>query len=334
MNEQELQQAFIQFLAQKTGAKTQQELESAIQQMGEEGLKQAYAEFMQIVQQQQVQAAKFGAKLDYIKKLRGQCPEGYEIQYYKVGGQICKECKKKEVELAETQKNPIDAFKCGRKMRKKKCENGDVIEKDKCGSKVRKKKCEEGGFIPFNKKGDKIKKKGYPLIENGKTNYYSDRATRDSIAVNKYGAEDIESTMPSVKGKKNWTPDRSKAPYNKVKKGQQGLAFYRQESKFPKGHAVISESILTPIGKNHNGTWHYPDFQKNPGRNIYVSPHGNDTVYYNYPDNYSPYTEGYMPIGDTKNQVQAKSRFMQLVKKSQPYNQESRTAWRRARTEK
>ena len=32
MNEQELQQAFIQFLAQKTGAKTQQELEAAIQQ--------------------------------------------------------------------------------------------------------------------------------------------------------------------------------------------------------------------------------------------------------------------------------------------------------------
>ena len=43
MNEQELQQAFIQFLAQKTGAKTQQELEKVIQQMGEQGLKQAYA---------------------------------------------------------------------------------------------------------------------------------------------------------------------------------------------------------------------------------------------------------------------------------------------------
>ena len=30
MNEQELQQAFIQYLAQKTGAKTQQELEKVI----------------------------------------------------------------------------------------------------------------------------------------------------------------------------------------------------------------------------------------------------------------------------------------------------------------
>ena len=93
MNEQELQQAFIQFLAQKTGAKTQQELEKVIQQMGEQGLKQAYAEFMQMIQQQQVQAAKFGAKLNYIRSLRGQCPDGYELQYYKSGGQLCKKCK-------------------------------------------------------------------------------------------------------------------------------------------------------------------------------------------------------------------------------------------------
>ena len=97
MNEQQLQQAFIQFLAQKTGAKTQQELEAAIQQLGEQGLQQAYQEFMQLLQQQQVQAAKFGAKLNYIKELRGQCPEGYEIQYYKSGGHLCKKCMKKQV---------------------------------------------------------------------------------------------------------------------------------------------------------------------------------------------------------------------------------------------
>lgn len=71
MNEQELQQAFIQFLAQKLGVSTQEELESAIQQLGEEGLKQAYAEFMQVLQQQQIQSAKQGSKLKYLKKLRG-----------------------------------------------------------------------------------------------------------------------------------------------------------------------------------------------------------------------------------------------------------------------
>lgn len=161
MNEQELQQAFIQFLAQKTGAKTQQELEAAIQQLGEEGLKQAYAEFMQLIQQQQVQAAKFGAKINYIKKLRGQCPDGYELQYYKSGGQLCKKCMKKQVmqDGGDLPQDPIDQFKCGRKMKKKKCEAGGIVDMDKCGAKMKKKKCENGGFIPFDKCGKKMKKK-------------------------------------------------------------------------------------------------------------------------------------------------------------------------------
>ena len=160
MNEQELQQAFIQFLAQKTGAKTQQELEKVIQQMGEQGLKQAYAEFMQMMQQQQVQAAKFGAKLNYIRSLRGQCPDGYELQYYKSGGQLCKKCIRKQMmqEGRDVPQNPVDQFKCGRKIKKKKCETGGMINMDKCGAKMKKKKCEDGGFIPFNKCGKKIKK--------------------------------------------------------------------------------------------------------------------------------------------------------------------------------
>ena len=160
MNEQELQQAFIQFLAQKTGAKTQQELEQVIQQLGEDGLKKAYAEFMQMMQQQQVQAAKFGAKLNYIRSLRGQCPDGYELQYYKSGGQLCKKCIRKQMmqEVGDVPQNPVDQFKCGRKIKKKKCETGGMINMDKCGAKMKKKKCEDGGFIPFNKCGKKIKK--------------------------------------------------------------------------------------------------------------------------------------------------------------------------------
>lgn len=170
MNEQQLQQAFIQFLAQKTGAKTQQELESAIQSMGEEGLKQAYAEFIQLLKQQQVQAAKFGAKLNYIKSLRGQCPDGYEIQYYKSGGHLCKKCMKKQITSEkETPTDPIDAFKCGRKMKKtkKKQEGGEInstrnpqafskMALAKCGAKL-KRAC---SGIKMNKCGNSLKKKG------------------------------------------------------------------------------------------------------------------------------------------------------------------------------
>lgn len=111
MNEQQqMQQAFLQYLAQQTGAKSQQELEQIIQQMGEDGLKQAYAQFMQAMQQQQVQAAKFGAKLNYIKKLNGQCPAGTELKYFKSGGRLCKKCMAIEAQGGTVDKPVGDAI--------------------------------------------------------------------------------------------------------------------------------------------------------------------------------------------------------------------------------
>lgn len=161
MNEQQLQQAFLQYLMQKTGAQNEQQLEQVVQQLGEDGLKQAYAQFMQEMQQQQVQAAKFGAKLNYIRKLNGQCPEGMEMYYYKQGGRLCRKCMqvKQNEEEIEYPSNPIDAFKCGRKIKKKKCEIGGTVDMDKCGAKIKKKKCEDGGTVNIDKCGAKIKKK-------------------------------------------------------------------------------------------------------------------------------------------------------------------------------
>lgn len=121
MEEQQLQQAFLQYLMQETGAKDQQQLEQVIQQLGEEGLKQAYSKFLQEIQQQQVQAAKFGAKLNYIRRLNGQCPDGTEMTYFKVGGKLCKKCiqRQQREKEAEEPSDPIKAFKCGRKMKRK-----------------------------------------------------------------------------------------------------------------------------------------------------------------------------------------------------------------------
>ena len=216
MNEQELQQAFIQFLAQKTGAKTQQELEAAIQQLGEEGLKQAYAEFMQLIQQQQVQAAKFGAKINYIKKLRGQCPDGYDLQYYKSGGQLCKKCIKKQVmqEGGNVPQDPIDQFKCGRKMKKKKCENGGFIPFDKCGKKLKKK--QEGGGLETSKP-TKTNKTPFAVYNKGKkkVTYVKDEATRDSLYANRYNDQEVQATKPGSYKNGKWTPDRSKSPYKR-----------------------------------------------------------------------------------------------------------------------
>ena len=257
MNEQELQQAFLQYLMQKTGAQNEQQLEQVVQQLGEDGLKQAYAQFMQEMQQQQVQAAKFGAKLNYIRKLNGQCPEGMEMYYYKQGGRLCRKCiqAKQNEEEIEYPSNPIDAFKCGRKMKKKKCEiggtvdmdkcgakmkkkkceDGGIVNIDKCGAKIKKKKCENGGLISFDKCGNKMKKKQQggdletskptktnktPLIvynDKGKkkVTYVKDQATRDSLYANRYNDQEVQATKPGSYKNGKWTPDRSKSPYKR-----------------------------------------------------------------------------------------------------------------------
>ncbi len=237
MNEQQLQQAFLQYLMQKTGAQNEYQLEQVVQQLGEDGLKQAYAQFMQEMQQQQIQAAKFGAKLNYIRKLNGQCPEGMEMYYYKQGGRLCRKCiqAKQNEEEIEYPSNPIDAFKCGRKMKKKKCEIGGTVDMDKCGAKIKKKKCENGGLISFDKCGNKMKKKQQggdletskptktnktPFIvynDKGKkkVTYVKDQATRDSLYANRYNDQEVQATKPGSYKNGKWTPDRSKSPYKR-----------------------------------------------------------------------------------------------------------------------
>ncbi len=171
MNDKEIQQKFIQFLAKKSGAKTQQQLEEYIKRLGEDGLKKAKEEFTKEMQKQKVKAA-HGAKLNYIKSLKHQCAEDEELYYYKRGGAVGCGCIKKNEEGGKTpqkKKNPVKAFK--------------------------------------DKKAT------------------ADLATRDSIAINKYGAEDLESIRPgtykkSPDGKKViWVPDRTKHPYKKEKGG-------------------------------------------------------------------------------------------------------------------
>lgn len=134
MNEQELQQAFLQYVAKRLGVKNEAELKQALQQLGEKGLAQLQQEFVQLIQQQATKA-KFGAKLNYLKQLRGECPDGYEIEYYKKGGRVCKKCVQKMMKQEGGEMDPIEEFKCGRKMKKA----GSKL-KVACGAKMKKEK--------------------------------------------------------------------------------------------------------------------------------------------------------------------------------------------------
>jgi hypothetical protein len=51
--------------------------------------------------------ARLGAKLDYINKLKGNCPDGSEPYYFKEGGSMkkgCKPCMQKAQSGAKTKK--------------------------------------------------------------------------------------------------------------------------------------------------------------------------------------------------------------------------------------
>lgn len=121
-NQEELQKAFMAFLIEDAAAQgmqiqSEQDLQAYAQQLGEEGLKAKYQEFMQKMQGG-VKAA-LGAKLNYIHKLKGNCPEGEELVYMKQGGRMCPVCQKK-AEKAEDgkklqKKNAVSDFKEKRK---------------------------------------------------------------------------------------------------------------------------------------------------------------------------------------------------------------------------
>ncbi len=168
------QKEFVAYLIQISGSQTEQELTDFIQSLGEDGLKQEYQNFLNIMEQGTT-SAKNGAKLNYIKSLRGKCPEGYELGYFKEGGHICAKCVEKKEKQGAIPFKPIQGekgtkvvqnFKKDLKGKKDKItlpkkqtekkELGGIInikpeflEAFKCGGKMKK---ENGGLVKKDKK--------------------------------------------------------------------------------------------------------------------------------------------------------------------------------------
>lgn len=93
----------------------------------------------------------------------------------------------------------------------------NLIDYYKCGKKIKKK--QEGGNVESSKP-TKTHKVPFVVIDNNrkkKTTYVKDEATRDSLYANRYYDDEVLAVKPGnwIKGK--WTPDRTKAPYNKKK---------------------------------------------------------------------------------------------------------------------
>ena len=187
MNEEGKKQiAQILINANNGDKEAQQWVQSMIQkaQQGDTEAQQIVQLMQEVAQEMQQESldtriAKFGAKLNYLRQLKGKCPMGYEMQYYKKGGRVCNTCVKKQAmgdKVVSPKENVIDEFKakCGKKIKKcaKKCQQGAEFTNDnitnfkaKCGKKIKKgaegmasakstcKKCQQGAV--FDKCGGK-----------------------------------------------------------------------------------------------------------------------------------------------------------------------------------
>lgn len=184
--DEQLQQKFLQYLMYKTGAQNKQQLKQKIQQLGEDGLMREYAKFIQEIQQQQVQVAMDGAKLNYINKLNGKCPQGTHLSYYRIGGTLCKKC---EADAYNESSDPIKAFKqkCGGKVKK--------AAKQKCGGKVKKK--ELGGEVDDKKNQPKPK-----LVKKPQNKIIPKKPQNP-----RPGPKDLKK-LPNGKYPKYWTPSQ------------------------------------------------------------------------------------------------------------------------------
>lgn len=114
--------------AQSGDQKATQQLQQ-ISQAAQKGDQQAI-QIMQRLQQlmQSAQKAENGAKLNYIARLRGKCPSGYTMSYYKAGGVVCQKC----IKAAQgTKSEPVSPGEQAINDFKKK-------RKEKCGGKMKK----------------------------------------------------------------------------------------------------------------------------------------------------------------------------------------------------
>lgn len=121
--DEQMQQQIIQLVqaAMQGNQEAKQQIEQIMQaaQQGDPQAQQIAQAIQGIVQQMQgVQSARRGAKLAYVRQLRGICPEGTEMRYYKVGGTICKKCvqKARAGKKVSKPKNAVEEFKCGGKL--------------------------------------------------------------------------------------------------------------------------------------------------------------------------------------------------------------------------
>lgn len=130
-NEQEIQKAFMAFLIEDAATQgmqiqSEEDLKQYVESLGQEGIQAKYQEFMKLMSGASAQkpSKRLGGHLNYLKQIKGACPDGEETYYFKEGGSVKRGCKpcmekaKKGAKFDNEDLDPVKKFKCGRKVKK------------------------------------------------------------------------------------------------------------------------------------------------------------------------------------------------------------------------
>ena len=196
--QQQVMQAFSQW-AQQKGVDIQK------LQKDPNALEQALGQFMQELQSQKTQAARHGAKLNYLKSLKNKCAEDEELVYFKKGGSIDCGCKKKEVggKVQSAQNGAVAKFKNDKKTNQIKWTDKDEKKLDSLSTR-------EGMNKPLTPQGKKdLKNLREKFKKSSNTKDYEVEEGKKGTKINKICGGSVISKFKAKCG-------------SKLKKHQQG----------------------------------------------------------------------------------------------------------------
>lgn len=184
-NEQELQKAFMAFLIEDAATQgmqiqSEEDLKQYVESLGQEGIQAKYQEFMKLMSGASTQkpSKRLGGHLNYLKQIKGACPDGEETYYFKEGGSVKRGCKpcmekaKKGAKFDNEDTDPVKKFKCGRKV--KKAEPGAKF--------TQKTKTDKYGNTTYTRTYPGHKPVSYTVSEDGEgQGYYSDHKGRSRV---------------------------------------------------------------------------------------------------------------------------------------------------------
>ena len=240
-----------------------------IQQLqgNEQALEQAMGQFLQ--EMQGAQKARLGAKLNYLRSIKGDCPEGQEVKYFREGGRVCKKCIEKGAAGAKaksTGKDAVNEFK-----KKKAC--GGIKFKQRG---VPEKKC-NGGKAKKHQQGGSLS--GIPFMQQGKDLPTAPRAEKrfkkNSYNITKDGNRETTTITSQTFGyNRNWPYFRQPATIQRIVENGD-TAFVET----PEHHIFTRVQPRTAL-RNRNGNT-YTEY--NPKYDKTYTLYGQANTLFNYP---------------------------------------------------